>query len=291
MPCYSYNEQQSLNDRKKFFLIFDNLNEVSNYTLPKKYRNAIHLTSRPLYLSGSAQPTFRDLKYIIKEAKKFVSDHNHIFIIDLRQEPHVFLNNKAISWYGFRNQVTNKLEQQLIAQLSRLKTVKIYKGINKLDEGYFIPKNYIYIPVNTIQTEQQITTKLKVKYKRFLVTDHYAPEPKQVELFIEFLKKLPPKYWLHFHCRGGKGRTTTFMVLYDIIKNANVLSLEEILNRQQYLGGIKLSTYQFKMHNKKWKEPAAKERYKFIKNFYNYVLDPKGYNFTTWSKWLKKQSN
>ena len=78
------------------------------------------------------------------------------------------------------------------------------------------------------------------------------------------------------------------MVLYDIIKNAHTLALEDILQRQYDLGGTKLSKSDFQEIRKKWKEPAAKDRYWFIKNFYKYVLDPEGYSKRDWSEWVTR---
>lgn len=240
-----------------------------------------------MHISGSAQPNVQDLNFIIKEANKYVNKNN-IFIVDLRKEPHAILNQKAVSWYGFRNQITNHLEPQLIKHLQKLKKTKVYLGIHKLEEGYFIPTTYLQVPIQHISTEEQTVLKIQANYFRLLVVDHYAPDPQQVDFFIEFVKHLPKEHWLHFHCRGGKGRTTTFMVLYDIIQHAHRLSLDTILDRQLKLGGSQLSKYKFTTPSKQWKSSAAKNRYIFIKQFYNYVLDIKGYQSTQWSKWIRQ---
>lgn len=280
--CYPKN-------KNRVILVFDNVNSGTEKACsqPRNYRNAMLLNSLPIPISGSAQPNLQDFKYIIKEAKKYVPQKN-IFIVDLRKEPHALLNQKAVSWYGFRNQVTNDLETKLINNLRKLKSTKVYQGINKLEEGYFIPTTYIQEPIKTITTEKKAITTLQAEYTRLLVVDHYAPEAQQVDLFLEFIKTLPPEHWVHFHCRGGKGRTSTFMVLYDIIQNASQLSLDSILNRQLNLGGSKLSKYTFTATRKQWKSSAAQNRYIFIKQFYNYVLDNQGYQKTRWSKWIQQ---
>jgi len=275
-------------DLKGVILIFDNINNIKNYSEPKKYRTGIVLQPIKLYVSGSAQPNLKDFEYIIAQAQQFVKNHNKIFIVDLRQEPHALLNDNAVSWFGFRNQVAYSLEQQLILQLFLAKTANVYRAVDKLEDGFFIPKNYSTVAIHKVVTEQQAVEELGVKYQRFLVADHFAPEAKQVDLFVQFIKNLPKDAWVHFHCRGGKGRTTTFMVLYDIIKNAHLLPLDDILRRQYNLGGINLSEPLVRVIRKKWKEPAAKDRYGFIKKFYKYVLDPEGYNKQNWSEWLKR---
>ncbi len=285
------NVYADLKDLKGVFLIFDSVNDpntINHYNKPKKYRSGAGLHPTKLNVSGSGQPNLRDLEYIITEAQRFIKDPNKIFIVDLRQEPHAFLNDNAVSWFGFRNQVSYNLEKQLVSELSIKKTAKIYKGIDKLEDGYFIPKNRYTITIHKVVTEQQAVESLGVRYQRFVVTDHFAPRAEQIDLFVQFIKNLPEDCWLHFHCRGGKGRTTTFMVLYDIIKNAHTLALEDILQRQYDLGGTKLSKSDFQEIRKKWKEPAAKDRYWFIKNFYKYVLDPEGYSKRDWSEWVTR---
>ena len=277
----------SKKDLKGVFLIFDNVDDIKNYSKPKKYRSGADLYSIKLNISGSAQPNLKDVEYIIATAQQFVTDHKKIFFVDLRQEPHALLNDNAVSWFGFRNQVAYNLEQRLVARLSLSKTAKVYRAVDKLEDGFFIPKNYSVITIHKVVTEQRAVESLGVKYQRFVVTDHFAPEEKQVDLFVHFIKNLPRDAWVHFHCRGGKGRTTTFMVLYDIIVNAHLLPLDVILQRQYNLGGVKLSESTFNVIRKKWKEPAAKYRYGFIKKFYKYVLDPEGYNKCKWSEWLK----
>lgn len=265
-------------------LIFDNINP--NQT-PKAYRSGLDLPYAKLNISGSAQPNLNNFEYIINQAKKAAIFTNKIFIVDLRQEPHAILNNQAISWFGFRNQVPYLLEQQLINQLTINKKIKIYHSINKLPNGYFTPKNYTEVVIQKIISEEQALKELGVNYQRFLVIDHFAPSAEQIDLFIHFIKSLPLDSWIHFHCRGGKGRTTTFMALYDIIKNAPKLSLKEILKRQHTLGGTKLATIKFNLLRKKWKESSAKDRYIFLQKFYKYVIDPEGYNKYSWSEWNK----
>lgn len=277
-------------------LIFDNINNFNNNHTVKKYRNGANLMPS-LNASGSAQPNPSDLKHIIHHTNSYFSgdyagtSSGKIFIIDLRKEPHAMLNEYAVSWYGFKNQVPNHLEQKLIGQLLKQKTIRVYKNIDKLPDGYFIPRGFSIIKPKHIVTEQAMVEKLGANYLRILVTDHHAPEADQVDLFINFIKNLPTHAWLHFHCRGGKGRTTAFMTMYDIIQNGKILTLDDILKRQYQLGGIKLSSINFTLNRKKWKEPAAKERYDFMQNFYEYVLDPNGYNKLSWSAWMNTKSN
>ncbi len=273
---------------KNHILVLDN--SISS-NIPKRYRDGTKLTPK-LYASASAQPNLKDFKYIIQHAKQQLNTNSNskIFIVDLRQEPHAMLDGQAISWYGLKNQLPNYYEKNLINKLKKSKIIKVYKGINKLPEGKFIPKGHLLLPNKNLINEKELITNLGTNYLRILVNDHFAPNDNEINVFVNFIKSLPKNSWVHFHCRGGRGRSTSFMVMLDIIRHAPKLTLNEILERQQQLGGVNLSKTHFTIIRKKWKENPAKERYDFIKNFYEYIVDPNGYKKSSWSDWGFKKS-
>jgi len=94
---------------------------------------------------------------------------------------------------------------------------------------------------------------------------------------------------LHFHCRGGDGRTTTFLAMHDIINNAPQVSVNDILIRQYLLGGINLDDTQ-PGDATSFKYPFAVERADFMRDFYTYVQDEKPGGFKkTWSTWVNNR--
>ena len=81
-----------------------------------------------------------------------------------------------------------------------------------------------------------------------------------VNYFIDIIKSHSEDTWFHFHCKAGVGRTTTFMIMYDIIKNGNNVSLNDIIGRQVLLSGIsQRDAVDFYVGN----------RYDFLSNFYD----------------------
>ena len=73
-------------------LVFDNYFGLKTIDQnPKRYRNAYKL-NLPLNASASAQPNLSDLKTIIKKTNL---NSKQVYIIDLRQEPHGFLNRPS----------------------------------------------------------------------------------------------------------------------------------------------------------------------------------------------------
>jgi hypothetical protein len=108
-----------------------------------------------------------------------------------------------------------------------------------------------------------------------------------VDQFVAFEAALGSDTWLHFHCRAGDGRTTTFMAMHDIIHNAPGDTLSTILARQKSIGGIDLSTPPSPTNQTSFSYPFAVERVEFVKNFYTYVCAAKPGKFTlTWSDWV-----
>ena len=81
-----------------------------------------------------------------------------------------------------------------------------------------------------------------------------------VNYFMDIVKNNPENTWFHFHCKAGVGRTTTFMIMYDIIKNGNEVSLHDIIGRQLLLSGISPKDYV---------DFFIGKRYDFFNKFYN----------------------
>lgn len=131
----------------------------------------------------------------------------------------------------------------------------------------------------SVQTEEELAKNLGMSYLRITVTDHEKPLDDQVDLFVESVKNLPQDIWLHFYCRGGAGRTTTFMAMYDMMHNAKNVSFEDIMKRQTLIGGSDLL--------KGEDQDESQDRLNFMNVFYNYCKDNKDGFQTSWSEWLK----
>lgn len=275
-------------------LIFD---VMGNPTLPANFRTSTtpfiasqkalptRLGLDALNISGSGQFTGENLKNIIPLFK-----FKKVYVIDLRQESHGFLDNTPISWYGYRdaenkNRTTKEInlrEKELLSNLALIKKTLVYTRIKQGGDVTFKPSSFTF---ERAYTEEALVKNNHLKYKRFTVQDYHAPTVVEVDKFLDFVKHLPPKTWLHFHCHAGRGRTTTFMVLYDILKNAPKVSLQDILQRQALIGGKDL---QDTNTPKTWKIAESQGRLAFIQAFYAYRIDPNGYGKQTFSVWMKK---
>lgn len=87
------------------------------------------------------------------------------------------------------------------------------------------------VTMENIMSEEHLITSLGHNYVRFNVDDHDVPDEKELNKIINFIKTHNHSTWLHVHCHGGKGRTTLFLAIYDVLMNRN-LTYEEIIDRQ-----------------------------------------------------------
>jgi hypothetical protein len=143
------------------------------------------------------------------------------------------------------------------------------------------------VAVERASTERDIVGAAGANYVRVTVTDHARPLDDEVDRFVLAVRALPENAWAHFHCEAGRGRTTTFMVLYDMLRNATRVSLEDIVRRQKILG------YNYDvLHPSEpgdWRAPYTADRAAFVRAFYDYArANPNG-RPELWSEWLKAQ--
>ena len=221
-----------------------------------------------LQASGSGQFSENGLKAILARLKT----SQPIIVVDLRQESHGFANGIAISWYAAHDasnvgKTLAEIEADELARLQKLleeKNITIQE-VSRKEEDLIEKTTPVSITVNKVATEQQLTQSFKIGYFRIPVTDHLPPTPQDVERFLTFVKALPEGTWLHFHCEAGDGRTTTFLSLYDMIRNGKNVSFEDIIERQYLLGGINLADI---VDKSSWKYPHEVKRLKFLKEFY-----------------------
>ena len=238
------------------------LDSDSKKLLPDRFRILSSLN-----ISGSSQPTPSQFTTLKKKINK-----PNLFIIDLRQESHGFINDFAISFYnqyvdlnnGFTTAETMLQEKKDLKSIPLGKEVTIYSRSTRPLYNVF---------VDSVNNEQTIAKNNNLNYVRFSVKDRWIPDAKTVDDFIYFVKNQVKNSHLHFHCEAGEGRTTLFLSMYQIVKNPNNLSLHEILNYQYKIGGSNLLD--------------EKHKYAFLKEFYTYVQENKNSGFKiSYSKWI-----
>lgn len=250
--------------------------------------NTMGLTQ--LWMSGSAAPSGPNWEWIANTIKKITANKvTKMIDVDLRQETHGYLNNNAVNltvehdWINY-----NKTRQQALADEKNWLTFLSNQTYidNVLTPIQFKASQFsegMTIPVITVSSEATTVHQAGLHYFRLTVTDHMAPLDADVDRFVNLIKTLPRDAWLHIHCRGGDGRTTTFMAMYDMLRNANKVSFDEIIKRQAAVSPF----YDLSQVERKNPELTEyyKKRYVFLMHFYqfaNVYLD--GYR-GNWSDW------
>lgn len=265
------------------------------HSLPKHFRLSKPTSNHALNWQG-----FNDLKMIgsgqfSKSAFEKVLNkisHQPIHVFDLRQESHGFLNGNAISWFGVHNGSNNNkknnevdiLEKSLLNTIESLEVVPVNIILEK-QAGKIIKSRPIEFSVHQVNAEATYLENKKIPYHRIYVQDHHSPADSEVDRFIQIIKTISKDQWVYFHCRAGSGRTTSFMLMYDILKNAKSLTFNQLVARQVAIGGKDLSTLP---DLKVYKYKYALARLNFLKNFYRYAQTNTDNYRTLWSEWKRK---
>ncbi len=242
-----------------------------------------------LHESGSAEFTDAGLQAMLPRL------HGPVTVFDLRQETHVFVDGEPVSWFATNNwanvgRTHDAIEADESARVAALHAgTKLQLADDKAKKGdagaaVSAPEQ---VTVSQARTERATVEAAGAKYIRLTVSDHARPLDSEVDRFIVAVRALPADGWAHFHCRAGKGRTTTFMALYDMLRNAQNVSVEDIARRQELLG----NDYDVLRPGEPgtWKAPITADRIAFVRAFYEYARANPGGRPQLWSEWLKAQ--
>lgn len=217
-------------------------------------------------------------------------------VVDLRLESHGFAGGHAVSLYAPQNAINRGFtpDQALAREGAFLEALSqenppYLRLIMDKDDGQICAGAKVMASFCPVENEEALAKRMGVSYARFATPDHDRPQDDVVEAFVTFIQNVSPKTRLHFHCRAGKGRTTQFLALYDMLMNAKEVSFEEILLRQHLIGGSPLMEISSE-GDVSWKKAMSQRRLDFLRAFYAYAKDPSGYGVQTWHQWRTKNA-
>ncbi len=208
--------------------------------------------------------------------------------VDLRQESHGFLNGAAVTWaaeddwsnVGMAHNEAIAVENDRLARLKAQKTVTPPTADAFKHGG--APQGPA-VQVQAVTDEAQLVTASGASYLRLTVTDHLRPHDGEVDRFLAALAAHPADGRVHVHCRGGDGRTTTFMALFDMLANADKVTAEAIFARQATVSPF----YDLAKIAEGPKAVYYRERLDFLQRFHAYAVARKKGETKTWSQWAK----
>lgn len=238
-----------------------------------------HATSKPgnyrknesLQMSGSASFATKALKEIAKPVKK---NKATLYVFDLRQESHGLINDIPVTWTADREWANAEMNHEEAVRRER-------RLLGDLRVGEKVGNTTI----QSIETEESLVRTGGHQYVRLTVTDHVRPVDSEVDRFIEAIRGMPDKAWAHFHCRSGKGRSTVFMIMYDMLRNAGTETYETIIKRNTELSQD-FDVLTVPTDEKDWKHPFQKETVAFITEFYNYAKAHPNGEGVLWGEWV-----
>ena len=282
--------------------------DLSKSPLPRQFRSCLDsLKAAPnppsvkglkeINASGSAQPSRGQLVAVLASTRV----RQPLIVVDLRQESHGFLHVKpalygetaiAIGWFAERDWmnvgkglVSIEVDQRRrLTAAARTPDLSVSWILTKTAEDGICTADALTVNPSAFASEREVVEELGLGYLRLPTTDHVRPRDAEVDEFVHFASKLPRDAWLHFHCRGGDGRTTTFLMMHDAMCNAPDVAVDDIVRRQFLLGGSDLDK---KPDPASFAYPFALERTEFARHFYAYVCAAKPGGYTlTWSAWV-----
>lgn len=236
-----------------------------------------------LSLSASSQFSEEELSKIINLLPSSYS----IIVVDLREESHGFINGFPVSWVkGEHGEYNDANVGKSLAEIEHDEKQRLAQASQEGSIQVITKKNHSFqqLTVEAVLTEKELIESKGLTYIRLPVTDHHHPSDAIVDEFIQLVLSLPDSAWLHFHCRGGCGRTTTFLSMYDMMFNGDKVSVEDILNRQKLIGGKDL----INLDPTSYKYQPGIERLEFLRNFYKYCNQVPDFSIS-WSQWIVSQ--
>lgn len=258
-------------------------------TISQVYHGNI-LGINKLHISASEQPSekgWQDIALAIQQ--QLPSLDMQILVLDLRQEIHGYLNDIPITLMSSENWInlgkTN--EQSKIDEENWIDTIKMNKKVKGvLSTQQYKDKEFangMTMKVISMENEASVIAKFGFAYRRIYIPDHRAPSDTEVDALLTLFQNMPRNTWLHVHCRGGKGRTTTVLAMFDMLHNANTVSFTDIIARQASIAPF------YDLFDLDRGHPIFstfyEQRVDFLKHFYEFSrLSLDGYK-GSWSQW------
>lgn len=245
-------------------------------------------------MSGSSQYTQAGIALLLEKLKQRAKE---VVVVDLRHDDHLFVNGLNVSSFETKEALLNPRTPEMITESENgLKEYILGQSgilLHAIDTKY--PKNQfdnrfnlIIAPAN-VETPGELITRLGAKYLLIGSKRFSEASDDDLDRFISYMRQMPKDTWYHFHCKKGKSRTTFFMTIFDMMKNADKLSMEQILDRQYKIGGSNLLDITPKDPTWTEEKESKKQWIVFLARFHRYAKENRATGFEkSWSQWSEE---
>ncbi len=214
-----------------------------------------------------------------------IASSKQLFIIDLREESHGFVNGHAVSFHfkeNLGNQGKTRLqieqdEKKRLMQLQKEQYISINVTSDKSITKLPIPTFTLPCRVQTISCEKELCKEHHTDYLRLPIGEHMVPSDQFVDQLIKLTMDPLPNTLLHFHDSNGIDRTTMILQMMTMMNDKYPLDLK----------GAEKNLPE----KSSWKYPYLKSRLEFLKKFNIYCKEQKPSFKTSWSKWKASQKH
>lgn len=168
-----------------------------------------------------------------------------IVLIDLQAEPKLLINGQPVAVEGLSFLNPQDLEwyedglaRYLIKPGSNI-SVTCVERVARSGDMYKSYRTFsTQLQVIRVETERQMAQRLGIAYMRVPNIDHEKPTMQSLMLFlynIQSLLPFSPSQKIIIHCRGGKGRSSFYSALIDLVFNCDQKPLSAILRQNTEL--------------------------------------------------------
>lgn len=252
----------------------------------------LHLNGlNTLRASGSSQYSKEALKRFIKDLKPRAP---HICVVDLRHDDHLFVNGLNVSTFESKDALLKARtpdeirvsERNLKRVLQRQDMLELHSIETKYPKEEFDNRFTMMLKPTEVETPEEVVTSLGADYLLIGSKRFSEASDEDVDRFISYVRSHPKDTWYHFHCKKGKSRTTFFMILFDMMQNADKVSFEKIMERQKLIGGADLLDVTPKDPTWTQEKESKKQWIVFLARIHAYCKEQKKKHYATpWSTW------
>lgn len=187
-------------------------------------------------IHGVAQPTVPGLRRVLD---RLDAREREVVWTTMREEPVVYVQGRSYS-LRLEDKPINNLEEypgisaEAVEQQEELLKQEVLREAERFGGKLLvhgeapdgtITTEWVEVGEGDVKTPKEVFSELRaegyqVDYARVPITDERAPEDKDFDALVQRLGNVSPDTPLVFNCHAGRGRTTTAMVVADLVRHA-----------------------------------------------------------------------